>query len=223
MSMIFSTEATISNDLIQLFRKKYESYVLEIMNMSKKVFPGRYEEVVDQSHGECDFVDIDNGQKFDAKLPFTKQQVELLSSGEKHKPLIDKWIKEMYREAADFDVNVIREGTYDITETTLYSIIYKEIEKDKADENIVLFIPFPIVRDIRGSLFLQFAGNYLTFIYDSLQENFDFSERSLYAIYPLYEKDYFGVRNLKTYQCEYIKCKSLSKFFTYDTVGFKVE
>ena len=76
-------EATFSKDLIQLFRKEYEKFVLEIMNSSKVVFPGRYKQVFEQSNGECDFIEEKTGKKFDAKLPFRKGQVELLTNGKK--------------------------------------------------------------------------------------------------------------------------------------------
>lgn len=38
--------------------KVYEKFVLSLMNASESVFPHKYEYIEQQSHGECDFIDI---------------------------------------------------------------------------------------------------------------------------------------------------------------------
>lgn len=62
---------TVSNNFIDLFRNHgYERYVLYLMNESQCVFPGEYKMVNEQSHGECDFVEVNINSKYDVKLPF---------------------------------------------------------------------------------------------------------------------------------------------------------
>ena len=120
---------TVSNDLIDLFRNhEYEHYVLYLMKESQSVFPGEYKMVNEQSHGECDFIEVNSNTKYDAKLPFLKNQLELLTDGKRHKPQIEKWIKIMQAEASDFDPLAIRNNrNYDITETQLYQIMKEAI------------------------------------------------------------------------------------------------
>ena len=60
----------------------YESYVLELMNLSKIVFPAQYERNPIQSAGECDFFDVKTHEKYEAKLPFDKKFASLCDKGE---------------------------------------------------------------------------------------------------------------------------------------------
>ena len=56
--MHLSYKFEYSNNFIDLFKKDiYENYVLDIMNASTRVFPYKYEKVIVQSNGECDFVE----------------------------------------------------------------------------------------------------------------------------------------------------------------------
>ena len=59
-------EFTVSKNLIDLFRNhEYERYVLYMMEKSQKVFPGEYEMVKEQSHGECDFIEVNSNAQYD--------------------------------------------------------------------------------------------------------------------------------------------------------------
>lgn len=78
----------------------------------------------------------------------------MLTDGKEHKPEIEKWIRELHEETSDFNPIRIRDDpTYDIRNTKLYRIMKQQLEKDKGDENIVYFIPFPIVLAINGAPF----------------------------------------------------------------------
>lgn len=184
--MIIQNIASISNTIVELFQNHaYEKHVLEMMNLSKIVFPEVYEEVIIQSNGECDFIEKFSQTKYDAKLPFLQKQIQMLTSGQKHAPLIKEWITEMMNEASDYDPLAIRDNpSYNIASTKLYQIIKNAIEKDKPDENIIFFLPYPIVMSIDDSIFLQFAGNYLSAIYDRLKDDIDLINRKIYIIYP---------------------------------------
>lgn len=69
--MQISHRMEISDNIVELFHnKRYEKYVLEIMNISTTIFPEKYEYVTNQSNGECDFIEVNTGIKYDAKIPF---------------------------------------------------------------------------------------------------------------------------------------------------------
>lgn len=221
--MTFSHLFTVSTQFIKVFNKNvYENAVLDLMNQSERVFPYSYRRIEEQANGECDFVDTQSSAKFDAKLPFYASQIEMLTCGKRHKSEIEKWISEMQEEAADFNPRLIRDDpSYDITQTKLYLIMEDQIRKDKSDENIVFFIPFPITWTVMNSIYLQFASDYLRSIYDRLCKDINMDKREIYAIYPSSEKNTFVLRNLKNYVQEFIYYDGLNEYFTYELVNIR--
>ena len=140
------------------------------------------------------------------------------------KPLsetIKEWIKEMQEEASDFDVFAIRENRYDITKTKLYLIMKNAISKDKSDENIIFFFPFPIVISCENSIILQCVTDYLKAIYNKLEEELNLDKREIFTIYPTNEKNKFVIRNLTTNDREYIVCNELEKYFSIELFGIR--
>ena len=210
----------VSNRFVEVFNKNvYENVVLDLMNKSKKVFPNQYTKIEQQSHGECDFVDALSGKKYDAKLPFLPNQIKMLTDGKEHKPEIEKWIRELHEEASDFNPIRIRDDpTYDIRNTELYRIMKQQLEKDKGDENIVYFIPFPIVLAINGASFLQFASDYLHAIYDCLAKEVGIGDRNIYAIWLSSEKNCYVLRRLNSHCPEFIQYDGLSSYFSCELV-----
>lgn len=93
------------------------------------------------------------------------------------------------------------------------------IERDKPDENIVFFLPYPIVFSSPNSIFLQFAANYLNAIYDGLKENVDLSNRRIYIIYPSSKKNRFALKDMSSYYIEYIDYPELERYFSYEVVS----
>jgi len=219
--MVINNMLTVSNNLIDLFRNhEYEHYVLYLMKESQSVFPGEYEMVKEQSHGECDFIEVNSNTKYDAKLPFLKNQLELLTDGKRHKPQFEEWIKLMQAEASDFDPWAIRNNKdYDITETKLYQIMKEAILRDKLDEHIIFFLPYPISLSISGSIFLQFCTDYLKAIYNRLTDDICLNGRKIFVIYPASEKNKFTLRDLSTYYTEFIICGELEKYFSFEVVN----
>lgn len=203
-----------SIDIIDAFNKNvYEAAVLKIMNDSKNVFPSIYERVNIQSNGECDFFDKTTGEKFDAKLPFDKKQIKRLTNGKKHAPDFDGWIKEMCEEACEYYFCICKNKK--ISETNLYRIIKEKMEKDKKDENIVFFIPFPITDSSPCSIYDQFSTDFLKAIYEELEKNSILKGRMVYAIYPSTQKNIFAVRNLNHCYCDFVKCDMFDEYFSY--------
>lgn len=215
---------TVSNDFIELFNKNnYEKYVLEIMNNSKIIFPNSYIEVSNQSQGQCDFIDSVTNEKYDAKLPFLSEQIKLLTDGIKHKPEILEWIKEMHDEAAQFSPHSIRDDPNHIESTRLYNIMRNQILRDKKDENIIFFLPYPISLSIKGSIFLQSTSDYISLIFEKLKTKIDLIDRFIYTIYPSSEKNTFVLRcSNNSYYREYVYYDKMEKFFSYEVVDVDV-
>ena len=215
---------TVSNNLIELFDKNnYEKHVLEIMNNSKIIFPNSYIEVSNQSQGQCDFIDFVTNEKYDAKLPFLPEQVRLLTDGKKHKPEIFEWIKEMHDEATQFSPLSLRDNPHHTESTKLYNIMRNQILRDKTDENIVFFLPYPISLSVKDSVFLQFASDYISLIFEKLKTEIDLIDRCIYAIYPSSEKNTFVLRcsNNSCYR-EYIYYDKMEQFFSHEIVDVDV-
>lgn len=219
--MNIKAHTLFSKDLIKLFQKDcYEKHVLNIMNMSKIIFPFKYQEVKDQSNGECDYVCVGNGAKFDAKLPFRNYQVYNLVSSNDKRPNIEKWIKEMMDESSEFDPPKNREDpNFDIANTKLFLIMKDAIVADKPDENIIFFLPFPVVPTLKGSIIAELATDFLDAIYDRLDQNLDLLQRNIYVIYPIYEKNVFAVRQLGVHPIEYLYYDKMECYFTYEKVS----
>ena len=204
-----------SINIIGAFNKNvYEAAVLKIMNDSKNVFPSIYERVDIQSNGECDFCDKTTGVKFDAKLPFEEKQIKRLTNGKKYAPDFDGWIKEMCEEAREYYFCICKNKK--ISETNLYRIIKEKMEKDKKDENIVFFIPFPITDSSPCSIYDQFSTDFLKAIYEELEKNSILKGRMVYAIYPSTQKNIFAVRNLNHCYCDFVKCDMFDEYFSYE-------
>ena len=208
----------ISDNIVELFHnKRYEKYVLEIMNISTTIFPEKYEYVTNQSNGECDFIEVNTGIKYDAKIPFYPNQIEMLTSGKKHQPQIIEWIQMMHDEAAEFD-EVIKSSprTLDVAGLKLYELMKEQIVKEKLDENIVFFLPYPIILSVNGSIFMQFAANYLNSIYTQLEKGIDLTGRSIFVIFPSSRKNEFAIKNMKSYYTEYIQYDKMNDYFSYE-------
>ena len=222
--MIIHHETIISNDLIKLFKKEvYEPMVAEIMNLSVKVFPEEYLYNKEQPCGECDFISLNSKRKFDAKLPFEHEQIELLTSGKKHSPLIKEWITELQQEASDFSPIKMREDpNYSVSTTKLYSIIEKQLKRDKPDEDLVFFIPFPIVlysnEETFNAKFLNSASNFLNQIYETLKSTDILNERKIYVILPASQKHTLALVDLELREVEFIVYEKLSQYISYQEV-----
>lgn len=208
----------ISDNIIELFQnKKYEKYVLEIMNISTTIFPGKYEYVTNQSNGECDFIEVSTGIKYDTKIPFYSKQIEILTSGKKHQPQIIDWLNMLDAEATEFyEVVKSNRRTLDVKGLKLYELMKEQIVKDKLDENIVFFLPYPIMLSANGSIFMQFATNYLNSIYNQLEKEIYLTSRSIFVIFPSARKNEFAIKNIKSYYTEYIQYEKMNEYFSYE-------
>lgn len=212
-----------SNNLIKLFQSgEYEKYILLIMNRAKTIFPNEYKQVPNQSNGECDFFEINQKEKYDAKLPLTSDCFEMLTNGAKHEPQIVEWIKKLINEETEFESLRIRQGNdYSIRNSMLYSVMKKQIEKDKNDENIIFFIPFPIVLAVPDSVHLQFASDFLWIIMEQIKKDIDLIGREIFFIFPSSVKNLFAIRKSSAHITEYVECEELGQYFTYEIIEVK--
>ena len=213
----FNNQYTYHRDIIKLFQGgKYEQYVYSIMQKSKKIFPNQYKYITEQSHGECDFVDLLTDETYDVKLPFDTSTVELLTSGKNHEPKYIEWLESLLKSSHDFSMKVKNNHVnYDLSKSVLYKVIKGIIEKENTDENIIFFFPFPVVLSIKGSIFLQFQTDYLVAAFNQLTSENVLKGREIFAIYPSNTDNIFAVRNLKSANTEFIECTELGAYFIY--------
>lgn len=200
--------------------KVYEKFVLSLMNASESVFPHKYEYIEQQSHGECDFIDIATKEKFDAKLPLERKQVEFLTKGKQHAPDYSKWIQELQSELSELNMKSIQSGEFKITSTKLYQIMKEEIKKDKSDENIIFFFPFPVAPTYPGAVFLIHATDFPSMVFHQLEKEgeLDFSQRSIYEIYPSPIKSTYALKNLAKPGVDFVENLSFDKYFMHEII-----
>lgn len=88
------------------------------------------------------------------------------------------------------------------------------ITSTKADENVILFFPLPIVLDIQDPFTSCFMGDMLSSIFSELKKQINLG-KEIIAVYP----DGFGnivLRRLNDNQREYLKYERLNKYFNYE-------
>lgn len=213
MSILINNIARISDNFKTLIKSgNYEKIILNLMNSSKKLFPNTYKHIMNQSHGECDFIDILTSKKFDAKLPFSKKEGKLIGSNNSD---FSKWIELMINETNEFGKYIEKRGQYNIENLTLYKTLKNRLENVSLDEDVIFFFPYPIVLDGSEMIFAQFAGDILSSIYNTLKNNDLIKNRTLYAIYPCLDNE-IAIRCLNTNIREYFKNSELKDYIDYE-------
>ena len=184
------------------------------MNRSTKLFPSQYKRLDhnEQSHGECDFVDIATKEKFDAKLPFIKKQGELIGS---YNPDIDEWFNTMHEMRREF-YKLGEFAEKDRGKFKYYNNICRLIQAAKPDENMIFFFPYKIDEDAEGSILQQFMVDYLYRLAEQLKADGITGNRKIYAIYPsIGEK--LVIRCLNTNIREFVDNVELRDYIDYLT------
>ena len=215
MAIMFSKKAVFSDSFRDFVKsQKYEEYVYMIISNSERVFSGKqFKYIQNQSNGEPDFVDQE-GNKYEAKLMFDERQGQLLGE---HKYDITKWFESIKEEVVECSENIIRNGNTEfIKNTKLYRIFRKRLSSVNEDESAIFFIPYPIVNDVRGSVYLQFAADILQIAYNSIREEGLLGDKKIYFIYPSMEPSIYVLRD-GDYQREYIECKELDPLIIYES------
>ncbi len=182
MAFEFQTNYLISDDFREFLKyRKYEEYVGIILNRSKVILAGKhFEKVKEQSNGECDFID-EKGAKYDAKLLIDKKQGKLLGD---RKNKFEKWIEDIQKEEARFFNLAEQDNLEEIPEIRLYKVMKDRLLSLKKDENVIFFMPFPMVMDFEGSYTMYGTMDYIDVVYSEFENDELVNERAVYFIYP---------------------------------------
>ena len=208
---------TLSDNLKKFIQSgTYESYILDLMNQSKVIFPNRYERNPIQSFGECDFFDSVTGEKFEAKLPFDKKEGELICRKDSE---LKNWLKFMMDEEAEFGEKIIvNRGKYQVADLRLYKTLEKRLHTVQEDENAIILFPYPIALDLEpvdGCLnIIGMTGDILSSIFSQLVRNNIVGKRKVYVIYPSMDEK-IVLRCLNTGVREYLVFDKLKEVFAY--------
>ena len=208
----YSIYSTIHNEVKDIIKSgNYEKIILDLMNASKEIFPSRYTHLDNQAHGECDFVDVVTGEKFDAKIPIDKRQGQMIGS---RKGDVGALTTEFHNEALEFQYCFVGDQKKPITELNLFKKMKNNISKTKSDENVIFFIPYPIVFDFEGFPLVG-ASDLLKKIYRKLSASTDISGKHLYAIYISIDRK-MVLRNLETDKREYLQFPEMQHYVDYN-------
>ena len=215
----YSIYSTIYNEVKDIIKSgNYEKIILDLMNASKEIFPSRYTHLDNQAHGECDFVDVVTGEKFDAKIPIDKRQGQMIGS---RKGDVGALTTEFHNEALEFQYCFVGDQKKPITELNLFKKMKNNISKTKSDENVIFFIPYPIVFDFEGFPLVG-ASDLLKKIYRGLSATTDTSKKHLYAIYISFDRK-MVLRNLETDKREYLQFPEIQHYVDYDIKHIEID
>ena len=215
----YSIYSTIHNEVKDIIKSgNYEKIILDLMNASKEIFPSRYTHLDNQAHGECDFVDVVTGEKFDAKIPIDKRQGQMIGS---RKGDVSALTTEFHNEALEFQYCFVGEQKKPITELNLFKKMKNNISKTKSDENVIFFIPYPIVFDFEGFPLVG-ASDLLKKIYRELSASADISRKHLYAIYISFDRK-MVLRNLETDKRAYLQFLEMQHYVDYNIKHIEID
>lgn len=213
MAIILNQVVTFDDSFKKIIQGgNYEKVILSILNQSKKLLPNNFKHNDTQFNGECDFVDLTNNDKYDAKLLFTKKQGELIGSKNSD---YEKWIQSMREMELEFGDFIEKRGKIPIETLKVYKVMEKRLMSVKEDENIILFIPYPIVLDCPNSVFTQLTGDILSNVFSKLVANKKVGERKVYFIYPCID-NCIVLRYMNTGTREYFSAEILKPYINYD-------
>lgn len=205
--------ATISDKFSNLINKNvYEPRLCNLMNKSSVIFPGQYQWVTEQSSGQCDFIEIETGTKFDAKLPFLPTHGKLIGSNNHD---FKKWIELMQQEESEFGEDIVATRGKNTASLELYKIIEYRLESIEADEHAVFFFPYPIVLDSKELGIMHIASDYLDAIFKELKKQNKIGSRNIYVIYPAIDGE-IVLRCLNNNKREFLRFSEFDEFITYN-------
>ena len=212
MPITISMITTITEKFSKLISTDvYESYLCELMNTSVQVFPGQYEWIRAQFSGQCDFVEIGTGTKFDAKLPFASKHGKLIGS-DNHD--FRKWLELMQQEESEFGDDIVATRGQNVSSMELYKIMENRLSSVEEDEHAIFFFPYPIVLDSKEFEMLHFVSDFLDAIFRELRKNKKVGERNIYVIYPSLDGD-IVLRCLNDNRREFIQYDKFDEYIVY--------
>ena len=201
----------LNNNYKDLINNKiYEPIILEIINSSEEIFGEKYEYINNdkQSNGESDYISLINRKKLDAKTIFPSSQCENLSLNQ-----IKDFMNTIMLETTDIFDSMMNNNEQDLDSTILYKEFKKALENIKADENIVVFIPYPFTMEKEGTLSSIMCSDIFTQIILKFQEkNSEYlTKHEVYLIYPNIENKII-IKNINNWKTKYLISNLLSKY-----------
>ena len=121
---------------------------------------------------------------------------------------------ELLNEALEFQYCFVGDQKKPIIELNLFKKIKNNISKTKTDENVIFFIPYPIVIDFEGFPLVGVC-DLLKKIYSELVANTDIYGKHLYAIYISFDRK-MVLRNLETDEREYLQFPEIQHYVDYN-------
>lgn len=207
--------AHISKNIRELIQSKtYESILVRIMNDSQMVFPGKYDHIYTQSHGECDFIDRKSNAKYDAKLLYSNEQCQYLAKGVSH---LQQWLESLLVEINESNQALLYQYTYDVTQTSLYKEMLSRLKSVAQDEYAVLFIPFPILPDVGLTTYSQFATDIIIHTYNCILTSDNAPQnKGAYLIYPSPYCQRLVLRRLDSGEREYLSIDYIQDYISFE-------
>lgn len=212
MGVSLTMIATVSEKFSKLINKnEYEPLLLRLMNASQIIFPSQYEWITSQSSSECDFVDVKDGRKYDAKLPFMRKHGKLIGSRNHD---FRKWMELMHQEEGEFGEDIIATRGKNTASLEIYKIMEERLDTVECDENAIIFFPYPIVLDGKDMPFMRCVTDLLGAVFRELKKQNKVGTRELFVIYPAIDGD-IVLRCLNTNKREYIRFPEFDKLVSY--------
>lgn len=207
--------AQLSSNIRELIQARtYEPIIEKIMNDSQRIFPSKYERILEQSHGECDFTDIQSKQKYDAKLLFSNEQCQCLAKGAIY---LQKWLQSLYSEIHEANQALMYQYEFNTSNTLLYREILLRLMSVEADESAILFIPFPIIPDFSHTVYAQFSTDVISHTYHQiLISNNPPKCKKTYLIYPDRFSQQLILRDLDSGAIEHLKNSYIQEYIRFE-------
>lgn len=187
-------------------RGNYETLIETLMNASQCVFKGEYEHINSQAYGECDFIEKSTGEKFDAKLCFEKEEGKLIGAPNGD---VKEWILKMNEYFTDVDANLEPENL------KIYKLLEKKMNSLKDDENLILYIPFPLSMYVQGVHEIV-VTNTIEIAYNELNEKNLLKGRKIYVIFPI--DSGMALYDVKQRKYEPIKTPIFNEYIKYENI-----
>ena len=208
------TLVTIDKSFRSLIQKhNYEKYVLDITSKSQMIFREiKFTHIENQAHSESDFIDS-NGLHYDTKLLFDKKLGALVGEPKND---FNVWLQAMLDEKTEFGESIMKRDLSFLPTTRLYKVMKERLASVETDENVIFFIPFPIVDEYKESLFLQCTTDFLQAVYQQLVDEGMVGNRQVFFIYPSGDSHEYVLRDADRRR-EYITCEELDDFIKFET------
>ena len=191
----------------------YEKLIRKILNESTRLLPNKFKHNEVQPTGECDFIDLQTGEKYDVKLLLTQEQGKMIGSRNAN---FEVWVQSMLDECAEFGkIFGPERDQRTVVGLALYKLFEKNMHRIQPDENAILFSPFPIVYESTVSFYRQFGFDILSAIFEELLHNDVIGKKHIYVIYPSIDHK-IVLRNLATGVREFFSAKDLDAYIWYE-------